>query len=665
MNATSSPNARRGGFYQRFIVAHPSIQSPHERRAAELIAALSLPFAILTFFAATTSAPLYGLFSLLNFTTLVFSAASFAAYLFSRSRAYRRALAPLLGGFTLLAYVSATFSSASALFIVIPFAVLFLLANLLELKAMLIFIAANFAAALVIIITIASPAQKSDDPIAIAGLFMIGLFAALFAWYRTSIERLRLEEAKRDHEELQRSHDELLHAQRDAIQRLSELQVAAEVGRSVSQVRALEVMLAEAVELIRKQFDLYYVQVYLVNPARTQLVLQAGTGSVGAELAGRGYSLPLDSASINGRAAADKKSVIITDTASSASFRPNSLLPATRSEIAVPLMLGENVIGVLDMQSERIGELNEKELPAFETLAGQLAVAIQNANLLAESQQARAEVEKQTARLTRENWMEYLDAIHKPETIGFQFEKNQIVPLGQAQIEAAQENALAAPISVAGEALGSLVVELEPEDQNPQNTELINAVARQVSQQIESLRLLESAERYRLEAEEASRRLTREDWSGYLKSTGQTSLRYHYDTQKVVSESPAWLENAEVFPIEIRGEKLGALSVPGKENLSDHERNLMESTARRLSEHLESLRLTEQTRERAMREQALRQITSAVRGSTDPSVILRTAVRELGEILGRKAAVQLITTKADDTGGAASAESANETGGSQ
>jgi len=258
-------------------------------------------------------------------------------------------------------------------------------------------------------------------------------------------------------------------------ERTRNLELAAEVGRSVSQVRALDVMLTEAAELIRTQFDLYYVQVYLTDPSQTNLNLQAGTGHVGKELLGRNHRLPLNTASINGRAAIEKKSVVISDTTANATFKPNPLLPDTRSEMAVPLMIGQRVVGVLDMQSEASDSLNQEVLPAFEALAGQLAIAIQNANSLAETNQARAEVEAQAKRLSRANWVDYLDAIHKPEETGFVFEQNKISSLNQET--EIKDNALVKPITVTGEALGNLVVEMEGLSPIARTDELLSAVA--------------------------------------------------------------------------------------------------------------------------------------------------------------------------------------------
>lgn len=454
---------------------------------------------------------------------------------------------------------------------------------------------------------------------------------------------------------------------RDSFARLEErvaertrnLELAAEVGRTVSQVRALDVMLTDAAELIRKQFDLYYVQVYLTDPRRENLNLQAGTGQVGEQLLARRHRLPINTASINGRAAVERKSVVISDTASSLTFKPNPLLPGTRSEMAVPLLIGERVVGVLDMQSERPGSLSQEILPAFEALAGQMAIAIQNASLLAEAEEARREVELQAQRLSRSNWAEYLDAIHKPEESGFIFEQNKIAPLAQSN-EPLTEGALVAPITVTGEMLGNLVVEMEGRSSIAGAGELVNTVARQVAQQIENLRLLDSAERYRAEAEQASRRLTHEGWQDYLDQKSVNGLGYVYDLKEVrpcSEEEVGRVQDASLsLPLKVRDETVGKLAVQGLGSGDEEAAGLAAAVAERLGAHIEGLRLSQQTEQalattqkQARREQALRQITSAVRGSTDPSVILRTAARELGNILGRQTVVRLATAKETQT----------------
>lgn len=382
--------------------------------------------------------------------------------------------------------------------------------------------------------------------------------------------------------------------------RTRNLELAAEVGRTVSHVRSLDVMLTEAAELIRKQFDLYYVQVYLANPGQTHLILQAGTGETGKELLNLGHRLPLNVDSLNGRAAVEKKSVVISNTLKSITFKPNPLLPQTRSEIAVPLMVGDNVVGVLDMQSSQEDALNLDVLPAFEALAGQIAIAIQNANFIAETQQARAEIEAQARRLTRTNWEEYLDAIHEPEQSSFVFEKNQILPLSvKEDADEADENALVVPISITGEELGSLVVEMEGQPDTRSN-ELIGAVARQVAQQIENLRLLGTAERFRAEAEQAARRLTREGWQEYFKTRQDQKLGYLYDLKEVkpLNGGDDLFDVAVNLPIKVGEEMVGNLAVQGIAADDIESLELARSISQRLSAHIENLRLLEQTEKR-------------------------------------------------------------------
>jgi GAF domain-containing protein/HAMP domain-containing protein len=434
-------------------------------------------------------------------------------------------------------------------------------------------------------------------------------------------------------------------------ERTRNLELAAEVGRTVSQVRALNVMLTDAAEIIRAQFNLYYTQVYLINPSQTALLLKAGTGHVGAELLKRNHQLVLNTNSINGRAAVERKSVVISDTAASGTFKPNPLLPDTRSEMAVPLLVGDRVVGVLDMQSIVPGSLSQDVLPAFEALAGQFAIAIQNATLLDETEQARAEVEAQARRLSRANYHDYLDAIHLPEETGYVFQNNTVTPLTVADGNAEENSsAIVAPISVTGESLGNLVVELGAASPLVKTDELVTAIARQVAEHIESLRLLETAERYRAEAEESSRRTTREGWQEYIETKKSGALGYLYNLTEVKQKDASLPDETEgvELPLKVRGEKIGNLSIHNINPGDSESIELANAVAERLSAHIENLRLSQQTMERAQREQILRQVTSAVRGSTDPEIIIRTAVRELGSIFGRNTMIQIKTQESKE-----------------
>ena len=416
--------------------------------------------------------------------------------------------------------------------------------------------------------------------------------------------------------------------------RTQNLELAAEVGHAVSQIRALDVMLRDACELILKEFDLYYVQVYLTDSGQTTLNLEAGTGEVGEELLAHGHNLPLNTASINGRAAIEKRAVVIPDTTQNASFRQNPLLPETRGEMAVPLIVGDRVVGVLDMQTRSPGKLTEELLPAYEALAGQLAVAIQNANLVAEADQARAEVEAQARRLIRANWDEHLDAIHRPEQFGFVFDGDEVAPLVETEEILDEEHTVWAPISLTGEELGSLVVEVEGESKKDQTDELVAIVARQVAQQIENLRLLESAERYRQEAEKAAHLQTVEGWQEYIESRKTDSLGFLYDLKEVRPYSNGHEEvDALTLPLKARDERVGKLAVKGLTADDQEAFELVNSVAERLGAHIESLRLFEETKrgqveldKRARQLAAVAQVSTASSQELDVQNMLETVV---------------------------------------
>ena len=161
--------------------------------------------------------------------------------------------------------------------------------------------------------------------------------------------------------------------------RTQDLNLAAEIGRQITQVHNVDDVLNAATSAIKDQFGLYQVQFYLTDSTGENLVLRASDGFAGSRLLETGHQLPIDEYSLNGSAVCNKQAVIVANTQESDRFRPHPLLPDTRSEMVVPLMIEEDVLGVMDLQSTKANSLTEEVLPAFNLLAGQLAIAIMNA----------------------------------------------------------------------------------------------------------------------------------------------------------------------------------------------------------------------------------------------------------------------------------------------
>jgi len=476
---------------------------------------------------------------------------------------------------------------------------LFLSSIILPLRSLIIYLIGNLAAMLALTFIPGFPVEAILAPVmwvSIAGVLLV-----IGKRFREQVEQ----EARR---ELVNKNRALEMAESMAASRAHNLFLAADVARRLSQLRDLSDMLAETVELIRSNFDLYYVQIYLTNPNQTALILRAGTGEVGAELLRRGHRLALAPNSLNGRAAFEKRPVIVSDTEKSAGFLPNPLLPKTRSEMAIPLISGEQVLGVLDMQSEQVGLLSEGNRAVFEALAGQLAIAVQNASLLAQAQEARAEAEAQARRLTEQGWREFLDAIERGQRIGFVFDQYQTAPLKVKTLtDLVAENALQAPIDISGARLGAIQLNRDPQQTwGEREAEILQATAKQLAQHIDNLRLLAQAERYRAEAEQAVRRLTREGWGSYLQRRGEQAPGYMFDLVEVRVLDPKGNGSFSALkqPLTVRGEVVGELAAQAA-IASEEAAEILAAASQQLSGHIESLRLAEEIEQALIRTEQL------------------------------------------------------------
>ncbi len=419
--------------------------------------------------------------------------------------------------------------------------------------------------------------------------------------------------------------------ERKVVDRTRDLTLAMEGGHKILQVRDLDALFKNAIDLICEQFNLYYGQIYLVDDSKQHLTIRAGLGSVGAELVRRGHFLPISSSSINGQAAVERRAVIVTNTQEHPAFRPNALLPDTRSEIAVPLMSEDRVLGVLNLQDNEPGTFSLETSPVFQVVASQLAVALQNASLFTEIAQARAEVEAATRRLVREGWDEYLDGITRGESIGVQYDLTTVLPLtDKVLIVSPDSGTVQVPVTVAEEPVG--VIHVEAHDKQfwtEERQALVTAVARQVGQQVENLRLLAEADRYRAEAEQAARRLSGQAWQDYLQDKREQASGFKFagDTVTALTEddSPAkGVEDTVQVPLTVHNEPIGEFVIAGVNH--EDAQALLTVVSNQLSRHIENIRLTEQTEAALGQTESLYQIGHELNAATNVEEILHAAL---------------------------------------
>jgi DNA-binding LacI/PurR family transcriptional regulator/GAF domain-containing protein len=321
----------------------------------------------------------------------------------------------------------------------------------------------------------------------------------------------------------------------DSHRRAARLAAAAEVSSAATSIVDLPQLLREAVTLIQDRFRLYYAGLFLVDAGRTWAVLVAGTGEAGAVMLERGHRLEVGGSSMIGRCVATGEARIESDTSSmdisSAGtgseilWRRNPLLPETRSELALPLISRGTVIGAMTIQDDRPGAFTEGDITTLQTMADQLANAIENARLLEEMERTLREVQLATGRYTQETWRDFIrdrsgsvgyryslvdvEAVDdpRPEAIAA-IEQDAVVLVhgtraaSEPQGEAPVTTGVGIPIRLRNQVLGALNLRFDGDTVAPEVLQMVEQVAERLAVSLESARLLEetrrAAERERL-----------------------------------------------------------------------------------------------------------------------------------------------------------------------
>ncbi len=182
------------------------------------------------------------------------------------------------------------------------------------------------------------------------------------------------------------------------------LQTAAEVAAAAASILDVDELLQRSVALIQERFSLYYVGLFLVDAARNEAALRAGTGEAGRVQLAEGRRLAVCGRSLIGGATGDGSPRITQDVQQDKEWLPNPYLPDTRSELALPLRVRGQISGALTVQSVEPNAFSEEQIGILQTMSDQLAVAIENVRLLqraerrAQSQQLLNEISQQLYR---------------------------------------------------------------------------------------------------------------------------------------------------------------------------------------------------------------------------------------------------------------------------
>ena len=288
----------------------------------------------------------------------------------------------------------------------------------------------------------------------------------------------------KDRSELEQKVNERTHT---LTRKTDQLRAASYIARQTAEVTDLSVLLNTVANLVTDQFGFYHTGVFLINETGDEAVLQAASSEGGQRMIEHGHSLAVGTRGIVGYVAAQKKPRIALDVGGDAVFFNNPDLPMTRSELALPLLIRNRVVGVLDIQSDIPQAFSVDDIDVLQTMADQVAVAIENARLLDESQAALTQLEALTTFRTRDAWNQKLQGKSRVFTytpLGLRAEK----PSGSS------EDGPVIPITLRGQTIGRISIARKGDTQiNKIDEDLISEVATQAGLAIDNIRLLEEA----------------------------------------------------------------------------------------------------------------------------------------------------------------------------
>jgi len=289
-------------------------------------------------------------------------------------------------------------------------------------------------------------------------------------------------------------------------QRTRDVEASREIGQALSNIREIDPLLQAVANLIRQHFsEIQHAQVYLSDNLRHQATLRVSTRDGGKAAVINGERILLDEPTAVTQAIVDGHAHVALDTQAQANL--STFLPGTRSELALPLSNGAEMLGALDLQSQHVDAFAESDVSLFTSIANQLTIAIYNAKLFEESLSRLAQIEELNSRLIGEGWRNFslkrrrVPAASSGEPNGQAAE--DWTPLQQkavssgALVEQVNEDTVtfAVPVSLRGEALGAVEFDV-PRSAYTENTrQLARELATRLAVSADSARLFEESQR--------------------------------------------------------------------------------------------------------------------------------------------------------------------------
>jgi GAF domain-containing protein len=360
--------------------------------------------------------------------------------------------------------------------------------------------------------------------------------------------------------------------------RAYQLQTSAEIAQETSTTLDQDELLKNAVKLIRDRFNFYHASIFLMDVTGEYAVIQESTGEAGRQMISEGHRLQVGSQSVIGYVTQNKEPLVVNDVTQDPTHRFNPLLPDTRAELGLPIILGDKLLGAIDVQSTTPFSFSTDDIEVLQILANQLAVAIENANLFTETQEHLAQ-----HRL-----------IHHVTTVS----------ASSTSIEDALSSAVQGLRVTLGDHVSILL--LDP-------TKRVLRVSASSGYEHDLVGM-------QIEVGEGITGWVAEHNEGLIVSDVKNDSRYVSASEDVRSEL--------AVPLAYRGELLGVLNIESEtlDAYDDHDQDILGTLAGSLSAIIVTARLSE-------RQQQLFEITNKIRQSVNMNTILETTAEELSKAL--------------------------------
>lgn len=386
--------------------------------------------------------------------------------------------------------------------------------------------------------------------------------------------------------------------------RAIQLQTAAEVARDISGSLDLGELLNKAVKLIYERFNFYHSAIFMLDPTGEFATIREATGEAGKQMKRAGHKLQVGSKSIVGYVTGSGEPLIVNDTSRDATYYANPLLPETRAEVAIPLKVGQRILGALDVQSTRAYSFAEEDVRILRILADQMAVAVINSELFADTQE----------HLSQHRLLHHVTTA---------------AASGTTLEESLNSATQGLQVTLGGDRVSILLA-----DKGKKALKVSSFAG--YSEEIGKLEIPFG-----------------EGITGWV--------AVHQQPQRIndVTQDPRYIQVGSnirselAIPLSYRGDLLGVLNVESDQvsAYNENDEELLGTLGGSLAAIISNARLIEQVRRQVDHERMLYEVTSKIRRSTDMQTIMATTTSELSKVLGaRRAQITLDIENETKTG---------------